>query len=85
MLRRNKGQAGIGPILVVVAILGLILSFIIYALFTPVTNEFINMGTEASEDKGDNVTSFLIKLIPGWIVIIFLGMLVYAIASGGRG
>lgn len=85
MVFGKKAQAGIGPILVVVGILGLILSFIIFTITMPITNEFIEMGVNSSEEHNDVVTSFIIKSLPVWVIIIFLAMLVYIIATGGGG
>lgn len=85
MVFGKKAQVGIGPILVVVGILGLIISFTVFAIVTPVTNEFIEMGVNSSVEHNDVVTSFIISAIPVWIVIIFLAMLIYVIATGGGG
>jgi hypothetical protein len=76
---------GIGPIIVIVGILALILSVIVFALLSPILDEFIGMGVAASDDHDDPITGFLLKIIPLWIIFIFLGMLVYVIASGGNG
>lgn len=79
----KKAQAGIGPILVIVAVLGLFLAFAIFVIILPVLNSFIGMGVDASNDSGDWFTSFIIKLIPLWIIIIFVALLVYFVATAG--
>jgi len=82
-LDSKKGQVGLGPIFVAVAVLGLVLGFIIFVLLLPLIGSFIDMGVESSEEHSDPVTSFIIKSIPFWIVLIFFAMLVYFVASGG--